>query len=127
MTKSSTKKPARPTKKTTAKVKLPVLVNAKAMAQQHPETFNHPNARIVRKLAKEYAPLQKTHMLAFKVAIPGERFWVLIDKLEFPFFEGIIDNDLIRPTDIACGDRIRLHADNVYDFDLFPNPVKGSA
>ena len=86
------------------KVLCPLLINAEVMRVAHPNTFGRPDA-------EELSALKKGDIV--KVAIQGERFWVIITKVKQPVLEGIVDNDLLTDQ-LKYKDLIRFHTDNIY-------------
>ena len=87
------------------KIKTPALINAKQMAQDHPETFSVPEDTELR--------LLKVGSLV-KVSTDGERFWVQITSATYPLFIGRVDNDLLFVKGLSYNDLIQFHAANIY-------------
>jgi hypothetical protein len=94
-------------------IKKPKLVNAQAMAENHPDTFEVPapaalNALTVGSVAKVTPDTS-----------PGERFWVEITEHNGNDFVGRIDNDLVLTVlhGLSRGDFIEFKSENVYSIE----------
>lgn len=97
--------------KNPAKRRAPVaikgLVDAKAMAKAHPDTFDVPSAANLKKI--------KPGDLV-KVARNNERFWVVVTGFEKRRIHGAVDNDLLLNDDLPVGTVIYFQKKNIYSW-----------
>ena len=87
-------------------MKKPKLVNAKAMAVNHPETFVFP--------LEDIKKIKRGNFV--KVCAEPERFWVLVNQINDDTITGVINNDLVRSKEhkLYCDDIIQFKKDNIY-------------
>jgi hypothetical protein len=97
-------------------VKSPFLVNGVEMNRQHPNTFNIPTTYAKASLQVGAFVKVSAKVLVNHNGIRSEfeRFWVEITKLNYPIFEGRIDNDLLTK-ELHYNDLIKFHSDNILD------------
>jgi hypothetical protein len=86
-----------------------LLVDARAVASAHPESFEVPEPEILRKLRKgDFVKV---------CCNDRERFWVkLVARKEKDIFVGRVANQLVL-SNINLGDYIELHTCNIYDVE----------
>lgn len=104
--------------------KSPTLIDAAAMAAQHPATFDRPTA-------VEIADL-KTGGMAKVIAASQprkERFWVQVVRRDGDFFVGRVDNDLVFTAShgLTYNDLIEFHADNICALFVNDHPTHSGA
>ena len=92
--------------------KTTVFINAQQMAIDHPETFHWPVAEANFEIGD-----------IVKVAIPGERFWVLITRIKGEVFTGRVSNALISGG-LGFGDSIKFGRENIYEIYAEEIPQK---
>jgi hypothetical protein len=83
------------------------LVDAKAKARAHPDTFSVPSEAKLKKI--------KPGDLV-KVARNNERFWVRVTGFEKRRIHGTVANSLIRNDDLPFGTSIYLSKKNIYSW-----------
>lgn len=89
----------------------PKFEDAIALSIKHPETFSVPTTEDIDNVSKGIY----THV---KVAIGGERFWVIVTSIDTDeqIIKGEINNDLLftEQHGLKCGDEVELKYSNVY-------------
>lgn len=81
------------------------LEDAAALAKKHPKTLKRPSKSELRKVRPgDFV----------KVAIPGERFWVVVTGYEGKKYHGQVDNILLTKK-LKYGDNIYFYKKNIYD------------
>jgi hypothetical protein len=83
------------------------LVDAKALAKAHSETFGVPSDADLRKLGPGDL---------VKVARNGERFWVSVTGFEKRRIHGEVANELMENDDLPFGASIYLQKKNIYSW-----------
>lgn len=80
----------------------PVLINAEAMAREHPGTFQIPDSR-GSLVVGDYV----------KIACEGERFWCVIDEVKDGIYSGEVRNAVFTPG-LSLGSKIKFAPANIY-------------
>lgn len=83
------------------------LVDAKALAKEHPDTFEVPPEANLKKIKPgDFV----------KLARNGERFWVKVTGFEKRRIHGAVANDLLRNDDLPYGTSIYFQKKNIYSW-----------
>ena len=103
---------------TTLKTHSPLLINAEAMALDHPKTFKRPPAEIINavrlrdfvKINIQYIP----PVLYCKHWVSSERFWVEVVARTSNYWVGQVKSKLLTKQ-IEVGSLVKYHPCNIYD------------
>lgn len=82
------------------------FIDAQAMHQKHPDTFNAPTAAELQSIKPN---------CQVKIAHNQERFWVTVTKVDGNQVEGVVDNQLVMDHPFDFGDTVCFHKRHVYD------------
>ena len=83
------------------------IINAQEQTKLYPDTFEAPSQSELESLTEtDYA----------KICVSGERFWVLITKVEKNTIEGTVDNILICSDEhnLYYGDLVKFSKKHIY-------------
>ena len=98
-----------------APLKCPLLLNARELEKQHPETFSCPNDR-------DCQWIKKGTMV--KVCNGRERFWVEVTAIrKGGILQGRCSNNLVCTDQsvLKLGDEFQFSTVNIYDIEGFPD------
>lgn len=103
---------------TTLKTHSPLLVNAEAMALDHPQTFKRPSDQNIAavelrdhvKINVQYVP----EVIFNGYAVSNERFWVEVVLRSSNYWIGQVKNQLLT-SKIELGSLVKFHPCNIYD------------
>ncbi len=92
------------------------LINARLVAEAHPDTFSRPSAEDLTRLQPG------DHV---KIARHGERFWVQLTEISGDRLIGRVANDLIieENADLSFRTVVCLEKDHIYDVQPLGGPV----